>query len=268
VLRSAASASVQLDVAYYSDGKPSSRHTYRHNWWVPELNRVMMMGARSVYGNSYNYLAVDGFNPDTNTWDAAGTWPDIFAAGHYGEVRDSAGNIWSTGLTKFNPNTVVWSNPGISGGTAGWRSPVSHDSARNQLFCLMWGDGFGGGTGVNASRVLLSGTTRADISFNSGSGLTQFIADAQHYGGMDYDPINDCFLWYSGVGSTAGRVYKITPNSTTTWDIEIFALGAGSVTVSATPGAGCNSKFWYMPAFSGFVLLPNSGAGLHFIRTA
>jgi hypothetical protein len=97
--------------------------------------------------------------------------------------------------------------------------------------------------------------------------LNQFIADAPTYAAMDYDPINDRFLFYCGQGAGAGRIYAVKPNAGNVWDISVLQL-TGSTRPPATPGAGVHSRFTYVPALRGFILLPLASSNLYFIRTA
>ncbi len=271
-LRHAPSAARDLvdDQPYNADGLPTSRHTYRHNIWVPELNRLMMFGCRGTSPNAHHYFTVDGFDPDTDKWDPAGTWPTIPDGAGFGQVRDGAGQVWTQGWHRFDPATVSWTDPGITHeGVSLSRSPTTYDPVRDQIVCVQWGDGFGSGTGVNAVRMPLSGTTRKDITFNASAALTQFITDASLYGAMDHCPDNDKFLWYSGTGNGVGRFYWISPNAGEAWDIEIAVFGPNSAApLPATPSAGCNGKLAYVAALKGFVLLPHEGAPLYFLRTA
>ena len=83
---------------------------------------------------------------------------------------------------------------------------------------------------------------------------------------MDYDPVTDRFLFYHG-GET-GVIYAIQPNAGNAWDMRLFEFGATSVVPAATPGAGINGRFKYVPAYKGFILLPSDSSNLYFIRTA
>ena len=85
---------------------------------------------------------------------------------------------------------------------------------------------------------------------------------------MDYDPDGDRFLFYSGQGEAAGRVYVITPNDTNVWDMSL--LNGGSLKIAPTPdnGSGVQNRMRYIPALRGFVLLARGSSNLYFLRTA
>jgi len=273
VLRNAPSppSAVVLNVPYYTDGKPSSRHNYQHNHWVPGINRLMMIGARSVAGSAYFYQTVDGFNPDTNTWDPAGTWPDLPTYSGYGMYRERNSNyVWTYGLMRWDASTGLTTSPltHLSGDEVRW--PVTQDTARNQLFSLQYGDGMGydRAHGLSASRIPLGGDTQYKVTFNPSAALSQFIADVPTYSAMDYEPVNDRFLFYCGQGSGAGRIYVIKPNSGSTWDMSILPLAADSPIPPPIASAGVNGRFLYVPALKGFVMLPKGSSNLWFIRTS
>jgi hypothetical protein len=271
IVRSASSpfSNVIPNAAYYSDGKPGSRHIYQSNLWVPAVNRVMMFGLRYTYPAAYSFPTVDGFNPTTNTWDPAGTWSDVQAG--YGMVRErNSSNVWTQGLAHWDAATDTYLNPIIIRTNTSIRFPAAHDSKRNQIFTLQIGDGQGYDlvNGIQASRIPVNGNQQFDVTFNNSAAKTQFIAESPTYAAMDYDPDNDRFLFYSGTDTTAGRIYVITPNSGNVWDISILSLGTGSVKPIATHGAGINRRFSYIPALKGFAMLPNGSSNIYFIKTS
>lgn len=266
-LRMAPSTAIAMDVAYYPDGKPTSRHVYSTMHFIPQVNRLMLFGVRGAWGNAHQMMKVDGFNLDTNTWDPPGTWADV-PTGNYGSMAiRSSGEVYGTMLRRWSPQTKAWTTPITKRSADLVRSPISHDSSRNELFTLNWGDGQGYGTpAVFASRIPLNGAEQFSVKFNPSAALTQFIADKPTYAGMDYDPHNDRFLFYCGQGAGAGRVYAIKPNASNVWDISILALLPGAA-VPPTLSSGINNRFRYIPALRGFVMLPTRKSNIFFLRT-
>jgi hypothetical protein len=267
-LRHASSARVAMDTPYYPDGTPISRHLYSTVHYVPQLNRLMMFGVRGAYGNAHIFTTVDGFDLASNSWDPAGSWPDM-PSGHLGAVSVRAsGDVWSTGLARFSTATRSWSQPITQRSNDTVRWPIAHDSRRNQLFSLNWADGMGyGALGVFASRVPVDGSVQVSVTFNPSAALESFKADKPTYAGMDYDPVNDRFLFYCGQDATAGRIYVITPNSGNMWDMSLFQL-AGASLPPPTELAGVHNRFRYVPALRGFMLIPTGKSNVYFIRTS
>jgi hypothetical protein len=265
-LRMAPSTVVVKDVPYYPDGKPTSRHLYSSSHYVPQVNRVMLFGVRASFGST-DFPNVDGFNLDTNAWDPPGTWVNV-PFGELGAVVVRAtGEVWGTKLSRWSPTTKTWTQPITTRTNDFVRWPIAHDSRRNQLFTLNWGDDFGAGSGVFATVVPCAGSTQTSISFKPSAALDSFIADKPTYAGMDYDPDNDRFLFYCGQGAGAGRVYVVTPNAGTTWDMSFLPI-SGNKLPPATPVSGVHNAFRYVPALRGFVLMPTAQSNLFFIRTA
>ena len=268
-LRREASKVVAQNVAYYADGQPTSRHIYSSAHFVPQLNRVMLFGARAAYGAAYDFAKLDAFNLDTNTWDKAGTWPDILP-GYYGAAQIRAtGEILSVALKKWSPVDRTWtdlvSNP--SGDPVRW--PMVFDPRRSQVFSLQWGDGQGyDPQRLVAYRMPMGSNQQVAVTFNPSTALTKWLAEKPIYAGMDYDADNDRILFYSGQGAAAGQVYVIQPNDGNTWDMSLLSPAAGSVKIAATSEGGLHNRLRYIPALRGFVLLARGTANLYFLRTA
>ena len=268
-LRLAASKSYAQNVAYYADNMPASRHIYSSLHFVPQVNRLMLFGARAVYGSAWDFAKIDAFNLDTNTWDKAGTWADM-PAGYYGAAQiRGTGEIVSTGLKKWSPADRKWSDLVTSPNGDPVRWPIAFDARRSQMFNLQWGDGQSyDPQRLVASRVPLGSGQQISVSFNPSSAFTQWQNDKPSYAALDYDPDGDRFLFYAGQGDAAGRVYVIKPNDGNVWDMSL--LSAGSVKVPASPdnGSGMQNRMRYVPALRGIVLLARGSANLFFLRTA
>jgi hypothetical protein len=264
-----ASSSVQRqNVAYYDDGKPTSRHLYNSVHYIPQLNRIMLFGAYGAYGSAHSFNTVDGFDLSTNTWDPAGTHADI-QDGQLGAVSVRAtGEVFSTGLRRWSPLTRAWTAPITKRTQDLLRAPVTHDSLRNQLFSLQYGDDWGPfPTSLFASRIPLSGNEQFTVTFKPGVAVDTFNAEQPAYAGMDYDVVNDRFLFYCGREGAAGRVYAIKPNAGNVWDMSLLPL-VGATRPPATPPAGVHSRFRYIPSLRGFLLMPDGKSNLYFLRTS
>jgi hypothetical protein len=266
-LRMAPSTNIKFDVPYYPDGKPISRHLYSSAQFVPQVNRVMLFGATGATGNAYSFDTVDGFNLDTNTWDPAGTWADTPHGERGSVVVRATGEVWTNNLSRWSPVTKTWTQPITSRTNAQIRWPIAHDSRRNQLFTLNWADGMSySNQAMYATVVPCTGSVQTNITFKPSAAVDSFIVDKPAYAAMDYDPDNDRFLFYCGQGAGAGRVYVVTPNAGTTWDMSFLAT-TGNLP-PATLGDGVHNRFRYVPALKGFLLMPTATSNLFFIRTA
>ena len=270
VLRSAASATIASNVAYYPDGKPSSRHTYWSTIWSAKRNRLMLHYSRFVYGSGVSFPNSNGFDLDTNTWDPVGTWSDGYSAG----CADSNGDCYAIGigyfsLDKWTAATDTWSTVATFGDAINV-NPVCYDSTRAHLFALAWGDGQGntlGGVSMSLSAIRFVGATRTNITFNPSAAVTQFQSDQPAYSAMEYDPVNDQYLFYQGAAGNTSRVYVVKPNASAVWDMSLLMPGSGSVVPDAAVGAGVFNRFKYVASLRGFVLMSAGTSNLYFLRT-
>jgi hypothetical protein len=256
------------------DGTPNSVHTYGYTHWAPTRGQMVILGSYAPSPGSDNFNNVHAFSPTTGQWAAANSM-DPCQGGHYGNCRIGNGDVWAlwgnNSSRYWTEATATWSNPGVTGATTFVRFPWAWDTLRSQAFGLAWGDSQGSDP-TTMRAVRLVGSVKADITL-SGSGLTQFQADASinggaHYAGMTYDEANDRFVWYCGMGASAGRLYAIKPTSGTNWTIELLPT-TGAV-IPATVGGGINSRLTYVDlgSFKGIVFMPGRAAGCYFLRTA
>jgi hypothetical protein len=305
VTRTPKSPTVTYEQPYNPDGKPSATHSYYAVFWSEARQRVIRVGATyvSISGNS-SFPTMDGWNPAADTWDAAGTYPYLPigtsstypsgvypapVAGHYlgaspgeisasfsaGTAMDADGNVWAVGNRLSTLD--VWSTPLTAVAAIPPRAPWALDTLRGQMFGLCWGDGQGNSEGVGMVAAKQLGNVQTQITFNASAATAQFATDRPQYGGMDYDEDNDRFLWYEGRrtytatpgdAGRVGRVFVITPNSGTVWDMSILSYASGATPPPETTNTGMCKRFFYVRALKGFVMLPSVNSGLYFMRTA
>lgn len=256
-----------VDVPYYADGKPTSRHTYWSTHWSSIRGRVMLHRTRFAYGSAVSFNASNGFDPVTNTWDPARTWSD----GQTAQCRDASDNVWAmngTSLYKWTSSADTWVLTANFNGAAFPNGPMAYDAARGQLVTVAWGDGQGyGADALNAWIISSDGRSRQAITFNSSAAYNQFVADKPAYAALEYDLDNQQLLFYVAAASATTRVYVVTPNSGTVWDMSLLALDGASV-VPVDAGGSLMNKFRYVPALRGFVLFTSAVNNLYFLRTA
>lgn len=265
VQRHASSTNTPTDVLYYPDGLPTSRHLYHHLHYLPALNVVLLGGCRYGFGgNTPTGPGMDAFSLTTNTWLSRYTFPDITPYNGYVIEVDGAGKAWTQSGNRFDPSTNRWSTPGSGPGLG--RFPHATAPSRNVIFSLQYGDGQGYdlNLGVVARRLDTMTGASAAITFNPSAALTEFIAAQPTYSGMDYDAANDRFLFTHH--AERGKVYVVTPNATTTWDLSVLPT-TGMPAAAPGSGSGVNKRFRYLPTLGGFVLLPARSTNLFFLRT-
>lgn len=260
VNRYAGSAATE-NVLYYADGTPTSRHLYHYIHYIESMDAVLLAGCRFGYGGGTpTGGGFDLFDLTTNAYLSRYTYPDS-PDSSYGLVKDGQGRIWTGSGRRFDPADESWTTTSA----AFDRFPAAYDSLRNVLFSMQYGDGQGYDSGLNAHKVNASTGSTSAVTINASAAYTAWLVAAPAYAAMDYDPDNDRFLFYHG-GET-GKVYSITPNSGTAWDMSVLATTGTPATTPAS-GAGINKRFQYLPNLKGFVMLPKSSSNLWFLRTA
>lgn len=255
---------------YYADGKPASRHSYWSTQWIPQVNRIMTHGAR--FAGNLSFPNSDGYNPATNTWDVAGTWPPCISSGSVGIAlckEVATGVCWaivSSILYRWDPATGVWTMTQNFPSVESFAPPLVHDPVRNHLFQLAWGDGQSSGNQTSyARRISAVGTVRENVTFNSSAAYSDYLAATPAYAALEYDVANDCYCLYAQKTGATQKVYIIRPNSTLLWDMELLPIASGSaVPLAQFPF----NRFRYVPRFKGFVHLADPVQNLLFIRTA
>jgi hypothetical protein len=279
-------ASVTLDTnpawaGYNADGTPSSRHTYDSVHYSTTRSRLMLHRTRFSYPSANSKNASNGFNLATNTWDAAGTWADGYTA----MCRDGSDNVWAiagASLFKWTAATDTWASvASVAGYIYGTEfGPLCHDSLRDKLVLFKYGGGSGfDGPSIALCTFSMTGTqTFITLSAGSSSAAAQFVADQGSYATMDYDTVNDCFWYWSGMSNTNGvaYLYKLTPNATTVWDLSIQTL-TGTAPVYIGPDAsgvvtgrrvGAHARMKYVQALGGLVFMTAGSVPLQFVRTS
>ena len=253
---------------YNPDGKPKARHTYYSTLLDAARRRVLLVGARYYNANPQTSQVVDGFSTDTNTWDAAGTYPDI-PVGPYGVVNDGNGDVWLwEGKNKLTLATKTLSTPTTGAVSFPPRFPWSLDTLRNELFGLCYGQGGGDSVFLGIVATRIKDNVHTSITFNPSAARDQFVADVPSQAAMHYDEANDRHLFYSGIDAAVGRIYVVTPNSGSVWDISFFPYAVGATMPVPTYAAGLNNKFTYVPEYKGFITMPDARNNVYYLKTS
>lgn len=283
------------DAVMASDGHPTPRHTYTDINWIPEISRVLIGGEAGGQNSEVSTVDHFGFNPETNDWDAQGTWPDRPSHRAQAYARNPVNGkryaFYGTGTSarqfyEFNPAAVppTWTLRTATGGSDyRERGAYAWDQKRARIFHLCGGGWFtqGGASGAVQAQVIDPvALTRTDVSFNASSALTDFSNNCSFFVGsaMAYDEAGDCFYFYNGnTGDTdlvtpgpqvmtgeGAKVYKIVPNGTTTWDMEIVSV-TGVTPADESNNSGAYNKFFFVPRWNCLFLVVG-GQSIYYLR--
>lgn len=252
------STGIIQNALYYSDGKPSSRHTYNMLVYVPDpVDRFMAIGAGSTYGETGGSgSAVDAFNFATNTWSARASIPS--AAGYaamYGSVAAydaGSGHIWfhdtlSGTLREYDPVANTW-QVRVSNYLEDY-STAAVDPVRRLMVTV------GGKTGLLVWN--LNSPTSAPTKPTTSGDKTIEGAQAP---GFVYDSASKLFVGWDG--GTA--VYTLNP-STWVWT-KVNPAGSNTVTPTAAEARGTYGRFQYVPSKNVFVGVNRTTENVYFYR--
>lgn len=278
-----------------SDGSPGPRHLYNAIVWSSAANDYVFGGRYYAFDGSDDggpYTKIDGYNRAGNAWRAAGYYParqETFSP--FSVVDPATGIIYAsegqegTAIGGFQMDGTTrtisaWHN--TSGANCG-RGPNAWDTNRSKCFQLgpqtyeVWAS-------TLCSLTIAPDGTKQAISFNSSAAYTAFTAEVANYlsPAMVYHSAGDCFYWYNGddgrgAGGKSNRVFKITPNGTSTWDMSIIdGGGAPPATRSSISGfdgtkytsgnfSGTNSQLGIIERW-GVLVLVRPGQNVHYLK--
>lgn len=271
------SIDVSPDLSHYYDGRPASRHTYQGTHFIESLNKYMAVGGYPWSHANGNLLEPVTFDITAGDWDAAGTWNKSFspnpAAGNgiFAKHPITEDIYFAVGggyyFYKLNILTKAWTT--ISGSITGYFPgfechPI--DPTRNALFVMSTR---GDASVANYMCALFSLTTgaRTNITINPSSALTLFQSLSTNHGGCIYNEHQDCFYWYFGGTGMGGRIFKITPNGTTTWDITELTMTGATVPAGVGVALGNTlSRFGYAPSMRAVYAFPSATSPIYMAK--
>jgi hypothetical protein len=247
--------------AYYTDGTPTSRHTYQSTQVVGD--RVYLFGAYATFATGFTDAGafmggpnVDAFNLTTQQWDKAGTWTGppfyVWIAAVCRDPRDNA--VYYAGdYTIARWTAGKWSEP--LQGRPGWRETgmdawqsmgCAVDTKRGRVLSIVDGQPYYEAgvvrlqyvdTKTNAlGRINVTGDLKAITTGNA----------------TVYDPDGDRYLYFM-----AGKVYAINPET-----------GASVMLWTLTPPiASTENRAAYLPKLGGVAYLPRYDSNVLFLPT-
>lgn len=244
-----------VDGEYYSDGRPSSRHTYYGLTMDGARNRIMLFtGAR--WENGYALGTSDSFDLVANAWNPAGTHPDVPS-----QVSSLPGSPFvedpSTGDVYSFPS---WTVARWNASSNDWTmlledAAFSQDSALSALDTARGRVLFVGGDSDVARTYTLGTNEMADVSLGGDSGA---VAGAGSDAMVYVEAIDRFLVRLEGAGPT---VYAIDP---ATFEVTVFATIGGDAVPETINGVW--RRFLYVPRLHGCVYVPEYETDVWFLR--
>lgn len=262
-------SSTLTDAYFPSDGRPVPRHTYVDTHWVAALGAYMFGGTFAGISASLGTPGHEAFVPagDGGDWAGEGAYPDRPTANFFVSAFGPDG----VGYSNYNGTHYKWTSQTVppawslfttSGATSQFqRGGTAYDSARGILVQIGGGGWFVQSAGTRAQKIDWTTGVRTDLSFNASAAWTDFEANAGKFVGtaLVYAADDDVYYLYNGnTGSPVltgqgAKVYKIIPNGTDTWDMEIVPV-TGITPADEGGNSGVYSKFRYIPRWKTLIL--------------
>jgi hypothetical protein len=257
---------VTIDMPYYQDGTPTSRHSYYAHHFIEQRERAMHFYVGSTYGNGVSSWAVDGFAPKTNTWDAAGSYPWANASGHpVGSaltVDPYTGNAYMVNasgyaVNQWNQSTNQWTVlikdvPKLTG----YYVASAFDVKRNRILYL------GGemGTRIGSQNAMVFDVASRTATVVGLTGPDAAMISAISAAGMVYFPELDAYIVQTG--KDAGACWSI--NAATYAIASVNTGHSGDAIAMATNGVF--TRFLWAPKLGGIVYYPEYSGNMWFLR--
>jgi hypothetical protein len=259
---------------YLPNGKPAPRHTYTDINHVPELGRVLV-GGRFWGNRAGDWQVLDGFRLADRDWDAPGTFANRPNAGPYLGARDPATGTWYS-LTGYK--FVPASTPAacrfmpfpLSGSATTGSMGLAFDTRRDFIYHLSSGNNFSAGGAINSCRIDKSTGQKTAIGFKDSAAYRDFQSRLLDFLGstLVYDADSDCYYFFNGGAEGAHKVYRVLPNTSDQWDMDLLPVTGlpPGLSISLAVG-GVNTKFFYVRRWRTCILVvPNRE--VYFLRVA
>jgi hypothetical protein len=240
--------------AYYSDGRPTSRHTYYGVTYNRFDNRIMLFGG-GIWGVIGTFgTAISSYNIGTNQYSPSSTHGSVgsIGAGVAAYTADPlTGNVYiarNLAFSRWNraSNTVtVLSASGTP--PDGSESMSAMDTTRGRILIA------GGLSGDNHIYTIQSNTFQAINFTGAAAGNISGAGAAMIY----VAPLDRFFVRKGGAGAT---VYQIHPD---TWAVTVLPTTGGSPPSTQN---GPYNKFLYVPRLGGVVYVPTHSGNAWFLR--
>lgn len=269
---------VTPDLSRYYDGDPCSRHTYQGTHFIEKLDKHWACGGFTWSHANGNVLEPVTFNKTTGLWDIAGTWNTSFPTsplagnGFFAKHPTTEDIYFGVGggyqFYKLDTTTKVWTliTNSLSGYFPGFEC-AAIDPARGMFVLTTKGDA--GVSHVYAALFSLTTGARTNIAINTSPAWTAFQALSTNHGGVHYNPDQDVYYYCFGGTGQGGRVFKITPNGTTTWDmVEMTMTGVTVPDGVGVANGNILTRFGYVPQMKAIYALPSANSPIYMARVA
>ncbi|MGB9405461.1 MAG: IPT/TIG domain-containing protein [Candidatus Acidiferrales bacterium] len=248
----------------YSDGSPSSRHTYGSLVYLPNLDKMYAFSG---------YVACSTGEAESDTWlldlptlvsGSGNPWTQMNpttvpngSAGVSAAAYDPNTELvfmWDTsdGLWSFNPSTDTYTELNETPTTT--HAYGALDPTRKQI--VTFGDG-------QVQKVSIASGSNYSVSTLTGSGCTGLMSSVGP--GLAYDPVLDRIVGWPDFGGTV-YIYDEDTDSCTTQSYSASSPPDSAHTGSPSTSNGTYGRFQYFPALGAYGLINDYNIDAHTLR--
>jgi len=248
-------AQITRNSNHYLDGRPTSRHSYYGVTFSQQRNRAMTFGG-VCWGDGSSISSCDGFNPATNDWDPANTYPNAPQLAHPAAAvtaDEKTGDVY----TFLHFSVFCWNAASNT-----WRTLIDGTSP-------VYGDEAATACDTRRNRILIIGGLASEHYFyDIGTGAVQAVSftglagQAMSNGnGLVYVPALDAYLLRTD--DAGATIYRIDAQ---TLNVDIPPTRGGDSVTAAFNHV--YRRFLYAPQLGGVVYSPDYNSDLWFLRTS
>lgn len=234
----------------YSDGNPTSRHTYDGLTYLPLQDRFFSAGGSLYCGSGAGSNGTWFFDFNTNRWERKADWVGN-GVSEYSAYDPVTGHVFGGSdhnrFGEYDPVTDTWTElPGM-GSVARGEQPSSVIDPVNRLFFTL-DSGIASVYNLQTEKIFVP-------VFTGGSAITSMRGPA-----LTFDSsINKIVGWAGGTS-----VYSLDPSSWT-WT-EHTAAPDNVVTPTAPTRVGVFGRFQYIPSKNVFILINSVDSNVFFYK--
>jgi len=247
--------------SYYSDGRPTSRHSY-YGVTLNEFNdRIMLFAGAQWCSAGGFHRATSSYNIGANAWSASGAHPDlpssISVPGVFATALDPlTGNVYiaaSSNYFRWNRSSNQFQSLNFISGPNGTESMSAFDTTRGRFFVL-------GGTNSDHHYYTVASDSWTQAPIN---GANAANVSGAGQSAMFYVSAIDRYL--IRLADAGGTIYQVHPS---TFEITTFpTTGGASIPIGVVPGnGGIYNKFLYSPRLGGAVYVPQYSTSVWFLK--
>ena len=240
----------------YSDGNPSSRHTYDGLEYIPSIDRFWAHGGSLYCGNGGFGNGTWTFNFTALSWERKEDSLATYASTPFSAYDPVTGHVFVqryADFLEYDPLSDTWTKRGRFPAGIGGRRVATIDPIRRKFLIIGEGQVLAFDLTNPQIHNPVALTTTGDTAPLNGS-------YPANYPGVDYDPVTDQMVaWIGGAD-----VYTLDMD-TLVWTKRSPA-STNTVIPTASASKGTHGRFRYIPSKNAFIVVNNIDQDVYFYK--